>query len=127
MTPHESPVLFSVDLRECRALRGLTPEALSAAFAAALKRAGANVVEASSHVFPGAGLTSVLILAESHAVIHTWPETGTVNIDIFSCTTRLRSLDAVDELSKLLGAGSVSVRTLARADGHQVDPPSASD
>ena len=127
MTPRESPVLFSIDLGDCKALSGLTPEDVTAAFAAALERAGANVVKASSHTFPGAGLTSVLILRESHAVIHTWPETGTVNIDIFSCTTRLRSMDAVDELSALLGAGSVSVRTMARSDGHRHEPPRSGD
>ena len=69
-------------------------------------------MQGSSYVFPQGGLTIVLILRESHAVIHTWPETGTVNIDIFSCTTRLRSMEAVDELSALLGAGNISVRTL---------------
>ena len=64
----------------------------------ALARAGATVVQALSHAFPGTGLTCVLILSESHAVLHTWPETGTVNIDIFSCSTRLKSLEAIDEL-----------------------------
>ena len=54
--------------------------------------------------FPGAGLTCVLILAESHAVLHTWPETGTVNIDIFSCSTRLKSLAAIAELGRSFGA-----------------------
>jgi S-adenosylmethionine decarboxylase len=124
MTPHESPILFSVDLRDCKSLASLGPDEVSGAFAKALERAGANVVQASSHVFPGKGLTSVLILRESHAVIHTWPETGTVNIDIFSCTTRLRSMDAIDELSAFLGAGGTSVRATPRADGHRPLPPS---
>jgi S-adenosylmethionine decarboxylase len=117
----ESPVLYSVDLSDCRSLAALTPEDISATFATALQRAGATVVRASSHTFPGAGLTSVLILRESHAVLHTWPETGTVNIDIFSCSTRLKSLEAVDELSLFLGAGRVSVQEIPRADGHGPD------
>ncbi|MEO6236486.1 MAG: S-adenosylmethionine decarboxylase, partial [Vicinamibacterales bacterium] len=66
---------------------------------------------------------SVLILAESHAVIHTWPETGTVNIDIFSCSTRLKSLEAVNELSRFLGARRVTVQEVARADGHRAGLP----
>jgi S-adenosylmethionine decarboxylase proenzyme len=123
MTRDACPTLFSVDLRGCQRLEGLKPADIIKAFATALERAGANVVKASSHIFPGAGLTSVLILRESHAAIHTWPETGTVNVDIFSCTTRLRSLDAIDELSRLLGASGTSVRTLRRADGHHPEPP----
>jgi len=60
----------------------------------------------------------VLVLRESHAVLHTWPETGTVNIDIFSCSTRLKSLAAIDELGRLFGARQVSVQEIPRADGH---------
>ena len=70
------------------------------------------------HSFPETGLTCVLILSESHAVLHTWPETGTVNIDIFSCSTRLRSLEAIDELRRSFGAQHVTVQEIPRADGH---------
>ena len=123
MLSHEAPVLYSVDLGDCEALATLEPATITAVFAAALERAGATVVQALSHEFPGAGLTSVLILRESHAVLHTWPETGTVNIDIFSCSTRLKSLDAVTELSRRLGARKVSVQEIPRADGHRPGSP----
>ncbi len=99
-------------------MSALTPDRMSAVFAEALQTAGATVVEAVSHNFPGAGLTCVLILAESHAVLHTWPETGTVNIDIFSCSTRLESLSAIAALGRSFGAASVSVQEIPRADGH---------
>jgi S-adenosylmethionine decarboxylase proenzyme len=91
---------------------------VAATFVETLERAGATVVQSLSHHFPGAGLTCVLILAESHAVLHTWPETGTVNIDIFSCSTRLKSLGAIDELARSFGAVEVTVQETARADGH---------
>jgi S-adenosylmethionine/arginine decarboxylase-like enzyme len=51
-------------------------------------------------------------------VLHTWPETGTVNLDIFSCSTRLQSLAAIAEIGRLLGAAGVSIREIPRADGH---------
>lgn len=123
MPIHEPPVLYSVDLGDCEALAGLEPEEIVATFVTAMERAGASVVQTLSHSFSGAGLTSVLILRESHAVLHTWPETGTVNIDIFSCSTRLRSLDAVTELSRRLGARKVSVQEIPRADGHRPGLP----
>ena len=118
MPARETPVLYSVDLGECAALAALEPEEIVAAFVTAMERAGASVVQTLSHAFPGAGLTSVLILRESHAVLHTWPETGTVNIDIFSCSTRLKSLDAVEDLRRSLGARQISVQEIPRADGH---------
>lgn len=118
MVTHTAPVLYSVDLSECEAIRALDAGEISATFVAALGRAGATIVQALSHAYPGAGLTCVLILRESHAVLHTWPETGTVNIDIFSCSTRLKSLEAVAELSRLFGARKISVQEVPRADGH---------
>jgi S-adenosylmethionine decarboxylase len=111
-------MLFSVDLKGCSAIAGLAPEAVADTFVTVLKKAGATVVGILSHSFPGAGLTCVLILAESHAVLHTWPETATVNIDIFSCSTRLKSLAAIDALGRAFGATSVSLQEIARADGH---------
>ena len=111
-------MLYSVDLHGCTAMSALAPETVTAAFVGALESAGATVVQAVSHNFPGAGLTCVLILAESHAILHTWPETGTVNIDIFSCSTRLKSRAAIEELGRSFGAAGVTVREIPRADGH---------
>lgn len=111
-------MLYSVDLRDCRRITALSPEAITAAFSEALTAAGATVVERLSHNFPGTGLTSVLILAESHAVLHTWPETGMVNIDIFSCSPRLKSLSAIAALADAFGASTTSIQEVQRADGH---------
>jgi S-adenosylmethionine decarboxylase proenzyme len=119
METHVPPALFSADLEGCADLADLAPGEITATFCAALRRAGATVVQELSHSFPGTGLTCVLILSESHAVLHTWPETGTVNIDIFSCSTRLRSLEAIDELRRSFGAQHVTVQEIARADGHR--------
>ncbi|HXG87447.1 MAG TPA: adenosylmethionine decarboxylase [Vicinamibacterales bacterium] len=118
MASREQPLLYSVDLEGCTAITAVAPETLTAAFVRALESAGATVVQALSHNFPGAGLTCVLILAESHAVLHTWPETGTVNIDIFSCSTKLQSRAAIAELGRSFGAANVSVQEILRADGH---------
>ncbi|MEP6916062.1 MAG: adenosylmethionine decarboxylase [Acidobacteriota bacterium] len=116
------PTLYSVDLADCGALAGLSADAITDAFGAALRRAGATIVHGHTHAFPGHGLTCVFILSESHAVLHTWPETGTVNIDIFSCSTRLKSLEAIDELSRSFGAQHVIVQEVPRADGHGPRP-----
>jgi S-adenosylmethionine decarboxylase proenzyme len=116
------PRLYSVDLTGCTAKSAFAPQVATAAFVGALERAGATVVQTCASVFPGAGLTCVLILRESHAVLHTWPETGTVHLDIFSCSTRLKSRTAIAELGRSFGAAGVAVREIARADGHV--PPS---
>jgi S-adenosylmethionine decarboxylase len=112
------PALYSADLSGCTDLADRAPDEIMATFGSALGRAGATVVRGISHSFPETGLTCVLILSESHAVLHTWPETGTVNIDIFSCSTRLKSLEAIDDLRRSFGAQDVAVQEIPRADGH---------
>lgn len=115
---HGSPVLYSADLGGCAGLVDRALHEIMANFRAALQRAGATVVHEISHAFPDSGFTCVLILSESHAVLHTWPETRTVNVDIFSCSTRLKSLEAIEELRRSFGAREVTVQEIPRADGH---------
>jgi S-adenosylmethionine decarboxylase len=118
MEAHASITSFSGDLSGCDALGQLTGDEVADLFIAALGRAGGTIVDIVSHAFPKTGLTCVLILRESHAVLHTWPETGTINIDIFSCTTRLKSVQAIEELGQSFGARHLSIQEIARADGH---------
>lgn len=121
------PILYTADLGSCQTLRRLDHQTIAAAFAAALRRAGASIVQAISHEYPGRGLTCVLVLRESHAILHTWPETGTVNIDIFSCSAGLNSHDAIAEIAGVVGAGHVSVQEIPRADGHSLVSSRAGD
>ncbi len=61
-------------------------EALEAALRAASLKAGATVVDSKFHHFgEGGGVTGVVLLAESHISIHTWPELDYAAIDIFMC------------------------------------------
>jgi S-adenosylmethionine decarboxylase proenzyme len=119
MSTRPAVVLYSADLKGCGVLASLSPDHVTAVFTWIMEEAGATVVRAASHYFSGTGLTSVLILTESHAVLHTWPESGTVHLDIFSCSSRLKSLAAITAIGEVLGAGSVSVQEVPRADGHQ--------
>jgi S-adenosylmethionine decarboxylase len=45
---------------------------------------GARVVGEELCVFPNGGVTGVLVLAQSHLSIHTWPEFGLANVDLLS-------------------------------------------
>ena len=119
MDARTPPVLYTVDLCGCEALAAMRPAAISALFAATLERAGATILQTVTHVFPGAGLTCVLVLSESHAALHTWPESGTVHVDIFSCSGRLKSLEAIDDLGRSFGAHRLAVQEVRRADGRR--------
>ncbi len=44
-----------------------------------------TVINVSSHKFAPHGVTALVLLAESHMSIHTWPEYGYAAVDIFAC------------------------------------------
>ena len=46
---------------------------------------GATVIQIISKQFDPQGVTVLVLLAESHISIHTWPEKGTAAVDIFTC------------------------------------------
>lgn len=48
---------------------------------------GATVLQVVSHKFSPQGVTALVVLAESHASLHTYPESGTVFWDCFTCGT----------------------------------------
>lgn len=49
------------------------------------KEAGATVLSHHFHPFEGGGVSGVVVLAESHQSIHTWPERNYVALDMFVC------------------------------------------
>ena len=52
----------------------------------ALKTNGFHVLNQQAHKFPGAGgVTGLVLLSESHAAFHTYPEFQYVAVDVFSC------------------------------------------
>lgn len=64
--------------------------------------------------FPGpGGITGMVLLAESHLAVHTYPEFGTLTLNLFCCRPR-PEYDFVKELRARLGAEQISVRRLER-------------
>ena len=59
-------------------------EHVAATLRAGALEGGATIVEEAFHVFPNGGLTGVLVLAQSHLSIHTWPEGALANVDLLS-------------------------------------------
>jgi S-adenosylmethionine decarboxylase len=67
--------------------RGLTdPAQIGTALRDAAQAAKASILHSHFHHFgPDGGVSGVLVLAESHISIHTWPERDFAAIDIFMC------------------------------------------
>jgi S-adenosylmethionine decarboxylase len=77
--------------------------------------AGAVILDVRLHHFgPGQGVTGVVLLAESHISIHTWPERNYAAIDIFVCGLTNNAQAACDVIAQMVEAGHVKCKEIAR-------------
>ena len=81
---------------------------------AAATEAGAEVLGESFHQFNPQGVSGVVIIAESHLFIHTWPEYGYAAADIFTCGNSVQPQKAAEVLVGKLGAKSHSIVEIQR-------------
>jgi S-adenosylmethionine decarboxylase len=93
-------------LNDLSFLQTILPEAAS--------QAGATVLGNSFHQFEPQGVSGVVIIAESHVFIHTWPEFGYAAVDIFTCGNSVHPDKAANILVKELKAKSHTVLEIQR-------------
>lgn len=79
---------------------GLIEEAMQEA----ARAAGATVVSSTFHTFNPHGVSGVVVIAESHLAIHTWPEYGYAAVDLFTCGDECDPWKGFDLLRAALGA-----------------------
>ncbi len=90
------------------------PALLCESLERALDKAGATVCDLTFKQFEPHGVTVVALLSESHASIHTYPENGSVFVDVFTCGRRADPELAVQLLRDQLGAGVSRITTIHR-------------
>jgi S-adenosylmethionine decarboxylase len=79
------------------------------------------VGETQWHQFPNTGgITGLCLLAESHLACHTFPEFGSLCLNLFCCVPR-ETWDFESVLAATFGATSVTVRTIPRPYGPTED------
>jgi S-adenosylmethionine decarboxylase len=104
-----------VDARGCSAdsLRSL--EVLRNLFAQIIADLDLRTIGDSHwHQFPGTGgITGLCLLSESHLTCHTFPEFGSLCLNLFCCVPRAR-WEFESRLSAFFSASSVRVRVVSR-------------
>lgn len=96
-----------IEMRDARALRALCLREVASA--------GLHAVESLFHPFEGAGITGVVLLAESHVAVHTWPELGAVTLDVYVCNVSTDNAPAAERLMAALVAAFEPSRVDRRA------------
>ncbi len=87
---------------------------LKGILSAAASEAGATILGESFHQFQPQGVSGVVIIAESHLFIHTWPECGYAAIDIFTCGNSVQPEKAAQILIRGLGAKNHTILEIKR-------------
>jgi S-adenosylmethionine decarboxylase len=105
--------LYAVDARLTRSSPVADIARLTSLTAAAVSAGNGHVLDTSHVVFPNGAITLVLILAESHLSIHTWPEEDLIAIDLFSCGG-IDGDAVISGLTRSLRLEAVSVRKMDR-------------
>jgi S-adenosylmethionine decarboxylase len=101
------------------ALRDL--EGLEDAMRQAVLASGATLLTSARHVFPPDGMTIVMLLSESHASIHTYPEHNSCFVDLFTCGLDCRAEDFDAVLRAYLRPAESNATTWIRHSGIQQD------
>ena len=89
-------------------------EAVKGTLVEAAKRAQATIVDVVFHEFNPFGISGVVVIAESHLSIHTWPEYRYAAVDIFSCGDVLRPDVAANYMVEQFAAERTSIVEMQR-------------
>jgi S-adenosylmethionine decarboxylase len=87
----------------------------------AAKKANATIVKKGFHKFEPFGVSGMIIIAESHLSIHTWPEYCYAAVDIFACGT-IDVNAAANCLAKRLKSTRCKKRRLKRGTSKSLRP-----
>ena len=76
--------------------------------------AGATVISDTFHHFKPDGVSGVVVIAESHISIHTWPEHRYAAVDVFTCGDSVDPWSVPRYLQEKLEAENVSSMEIKR-------------
>jgi len=80
----------------------------------AAKIVQATIIETSFHHFSPYGVSGVVVIAESHLTIHTWPEYNYAALDIFTCDETMNIDKVVDFLRDKFSANKFEKKLIKR-------------
>lgn len=105
---------YIFDLSNCDREVLVDSERAYSLFANAVRSSGLTVVDEGLYKFSPHGFTCFLLLSESHASLHAWPEYGYCAIDLFTCELGKDLLPLIQDLKNAFGADNFTLRKLDR-------------
>ena len=92
------------------------PKEIKRILIAACKKAQNSPLKISIHKFEPRGITGIVLLAESHISIASWPEINYLAIDIFTCGEKAMPHKALEYLKKEFQPKKVEIKEIKRGN-----------
>jgi S-adenosylmethionine decarboxylase proenzyme len=105
-----------LELHDCDALLLSDAATLRPLVLAAIREGNGTVITEIFHTFSPHGVSGVVVIAESHVAIHTWPEHRYAAVDIFSCSPSLDHGLIGERIATALESGYQTARQVARGE-----------
>jgi S-adenosylmethionine decarboxylase len=80
----------------------------------AAKKGGCIPLKVTTYKFSPQGITGVVLLAESHIAIHSWPEHNYVAVDIFTCGDKSLPYKAFEYLKEKFQPTKIKLKKVKR-------------
>jgi S-adenosylmethionine decarboxylase proenzyme len=104
---------YIIEFYQCGALLNNLQEIATIMYDAAVV-SGATILSQHFHPFEPQGVSGVIVIAESHLSIHTWPEHDYAAIDVFTCSDKMSPDKALEHLQTMFRPQKIDVRKLRR-------------
>jgi len=115
---------FLIELYDCNPDILDDIEAIKEIMLTAAKKSGATILKDFLHKFSPQGVSGVVIIAESHLAIHTWPENGYAGVDFFTCGTTVDPLIAYEYIKDKLESKYSNYTKLDRGNMNEIQKAS---
>lgn len=103
-----------IELYGCDAEKLNDARQIESAMKEAAQASGATIVSSHANLFNPHGVSAVVIIAESHLTIHTWPEHRYAALDVFTCGETVKPWVIKTVMEQALMANRCSAMELRR-------------
>ena len=103
-----------IELYDCEAKILTDVHKVESIMVEAAKYAKAHIVDVVFHTFNPNGISGVIVIAESHLSIHTWPEYNFASIDVYTCGNEINPWKAYSYMAKKFKAKNMTAMEMKR-------------
>ena len=103
-----------VEFYDCDSAKLNDVQYIEEAMLSATKKANATIISHNFHKFSPYGVSGVIVIAESHVAIHSWPEYNYAAVDIFTCGETIDPWIIQESLKEALLSENISSMEMKR-------------